>query len=82
MGQLDGTTVGAFLIAFTGLLTFLLSQTSTRAREQRKRLKALAKRDIAAADWIHKVHVWAASHGYTDLPRVPSVLSQDDEDEA
>jgi hypothetical protein len=81
MGQLDGQAVGGILVAASILLTFLVSQTSTKAREQRRRLKALAKRDIAAAAWIHAVQVWAAAHGYADLPKVPAVLSQDDEDE-
>ena len=81
MEELSGQTVGALLVGVTILLTFLVSQTSTKAREQRRRLKALAKRDIAAADWIHRVQVWAANHGYSDLPRVPAILSMDDEDE-
>jgi hypothetical protein len=76
--QLDGGTVSAILIGAATLLTFLVSQTSTKAREQRRRLKALAKRDIAAAGWIHAVQVWAARHGYDDLPKVPAVLSEDD----
>ena len=81
MEELSGQTVGALLVGVTILLTFLVSQTSTKAREQRRRLKALAKRDIAAAGWIHKVQVWAANHGYTDLPPVPAILSSDEEDE-
>ena len=79
--ELNGQAVGAILVAASMLLTFLVSQTSTKAREQRRRLRALAKRDIAAAGWIHKVHVWAAAHGYNDLPALPRVLSRDDEDE-
>lgn len=81
MEELSGQTVGALLVGVTILLTFLVSQTSTKAREQRRRLKALAKRDIAAADWIHRVQVWAANHGYSDLPRIPAILSSDEEDE-
>ena len=81
MGELSGQTVGALLVGVTILLTFLVSQTSTKAREQRRRLRELGKRDIAAADWIHRVQVWAASNGYT-LPKIPAVLSNDDEDEA
>lgn len=81
MEELSGQTVGALLVGVTILLTFLVSQTSTKAREQRRRLKALAKRDIAAADWIHRVQVWAAKHGYSDLPRIPAILSTDEEDE-
>jgi hypothetical protein len=81
MEELSGQTVGALLVGVTILLTFLVSQTSTKAREQRRRLKALAKRDIAAAGWIHAVQVWAAAHGYTDLPKVPAVLASDEEDE-
>ena len=81
MGELNGQTVGALLVGVTILLTFLVSQTSTKAREQRRRLRVLARRDIAAADWIHRVHVWAAAHGYIDLPKVPAVLSSDDEEE-
>lgn len=82
MGELSGQTVGTLLVGVTILLTFLVSQTSTKAREQRRRLKDLAKRDIAAADWIHRVQVWAAQRGYHDLPRVPSVLSQDEDEDA
>lgn len=81
MEELSGQTVGALLVGVTILLTFLVSQTSTKAREQRRRLKELAKRDIAAAGWIHKVQVWAASRGYTDLPAIPAILSSDEEDE-
>lgn len=79
--QLDGGQVGGLLVAATILLTYLVSQTSTRAREQRRRLKALAKRDIAAAGWIHKVQVWAAQRGHTDLPPVPPLLVNNEEDE-
>ena len=80
MGQLDGGTVSALLIGASTFLAFLVSKTSVQAREQRRRLKALAKRDIAAAGWIHRVHVWAANHGYTDLPPLPPLLSEDDEE--
>jgi len=79
--ELNGQAVGTILVAVSILLTFLVSQTSTKAREQRRRLKALAKRDIAAATWIHAVQVWAAAHGHTDLPKVPAVLSADDEED-
>lgn len=82
MGQLDGGTVSAILIGFATLLTFLVSQTSVKAREQRRRLKALAKRDIAWASWAHHVRVWAAGHGHHDLPTLPTLLSEDDEDSA
>jgi hypothetical protein len=81
MEELSGQTVGALLVGVTILLTFLVSQTSTKAREQRRRLKALAKRDIAAAGWIHAVQRWAAGHGYHDLPVLPAILSTDEEDE-
>jgi anti-sigma factor RsiW len=79
--QLDGQAVGGILVAASILLTFLASQLSTKAREQRRRLKGLAKRDIAAAGWIHKVQVWAAQRGYTDLPAVPAILSKDAEED-
>lgn len=81
MGELSGQTVGALLVGVTILLTFLVSQTSTKAREQRRRLRELGKRDIAAAAWIHKVQVWAAQRGYTDLPKVPALLVADEEDD-
>ena len=80
MGQLDGGTVSAILIGFATLLTFLVSQSSTKAREQRRRLKHLTKRDIAWASWGHRVRVWAAGHGYDDLPPQPAVLADDEED--
>lgn len=80
--ELDGGTVSAILIGFATLLTFLVSQTSTKAREQRRRLRRLASRDIAWAGWAHRVQVWAAQNGYTDMPKQPALLSDDDEDEA
>lgn len=80
--QLDGGTVSAILIGFATLLTFLVSQTGTKAREQRRRLRHLTKRDIAWSGWAHRVQVWAAGKGYDDLPAQPALLSQDEEDEA
>lgn len=77
--QLDGGTVSAILIGFATFLTFLVSKTSTQAREQRRRLKALVKRDIGWARWAHSVRVWAASRGHDDLPALPNYLSEDDE---
>lgn len=79
--QLDGGTVSAILIGFAGLLTFLVSQTSTKAREQRRRLKALAKRDILWSGWAHRVQVWAAGRGLDDLPVVPKALTEEEDDE-
>lgn len=79
--QLDGGTVSAILIGFAGLLTFLVSQTSAKAREQRRRLKRLTKRDIAWARWGHRVQVWAAGHGYDDLPAQPAELAADEDEE-
>ena len=79
--QLDGGTVSAVLIGFATLLTYLVSQTSTKAREQRRRIKRLTKRDIAWARWGHRVQVWAAGHGYEDLPEQPKVLLGDEDDE-
>lgn len=81
MRQLDGGTVSAILIGFATLLTFLVSQTSAKAREQRRRLKYLTKRDIAWAKWGHAVRVWAASRGHEDLPHQPAILTQDEEEE-
>lgn len=80
-GGLDGGTVSAILIGFATLLTYLVSQTSTKAREQRRRLKKLTKRDIAWARWGHKVQVWAASNGYEGLPEQGRELITDDEDD-
>jgi hypothetical protein len=79
--QLDGGTVSAILIGFAGFLTFLVSQTTAKAREQRRRLKRLTRRDIAWARWGHKVQVWAASHGYDDLPKQPVELESDEDEE-
>lgn len=79
--ELDGNTVSAILIGVGALLTFLVSQSSTRARDQRRRLRRLTKRDILWSGWSHKVHVWAASKGYDDLPAQPALLSIDEEDE-
>lgn len=79
--NLDGGTVGAILIGTAALMSFLVSQTSAKAREQRRRLRHLTKRDIAWANWGHRVLVWAASHGYDDIPKQPTVLSEDDDTE-
>lgn len=80
MRQLDGGTVSAILIGFATLLTFLVSQTSAKAREQRRRLRYLTRRDIAWAKWGHAVRVWAASRGH-DIPKLPPILMQDEEEE-
>lgn len=82
MGQLDGGTVSAILIGLATFLTFLVSQSGARARAQRARLKHLTRRDIAWSAWGHRVKVWAAAHGHEDLPPQPSVLSEENEDEA
>ncbi len=79
--QLDGGTVSAILIGFAGFLTFLVSQTTAKAREQRRRLKRLTKRDIAWARWGHRVQVWAATKGYDDLPKQPAELNADEDEE-
>lgn len=81
MGQLDGGTVSAILIGFATFLTFLVSQSGAKAREQRRRLKHLTKRDIAWADWGHRVLVWAARNGHDDIPKQPRLLTQDEEGE-
>lgn len=82
MDHLDGGTVGGILIGVSAFLTYLMSQTSVRAKEQRRRLRRLTKRDILWSSWSHKVHVWAADRGYDDLPKQHSLLSADEEDEA
>jgi hypothetical protein len=79
--KLDGATVSAILIGCASLMAFLVSQTSTKARDQRKRLKHLTRRDISWAGWSHRVQVWAAAQGHEDLPKLPPILLQDDEDE-
>lgn len=79
--QLDGGTVSAILIGCASLLAFLVSQTSTKAREQRRRLKNLTRRDIAWAGWAHRVQVWAALKGHDDLPAQPALLTQDEEEQ-
>ncbi|MGL5825569.1 MAG: hypothetical protein ACRCYU_12275 [Nocardioides sp.] len=78
--QIDGATVSALLIGLAALLTYLINQTSSRARDQRSRLRALTRREIAWARWGHRVQVWAASRGHTDLPEQPSELTDDRED--
>jgi hypothetical protein len=82
MGTLDGGTISALLIGFTSLITFLLSQNSAKAREQRRRMRVLTKRDIAWSSWGHRVLVWAAGHGYDDIPKQPAILTEDDDEEA
>lgn len=81
MEELSGQTVGALLVGVTILLTFLASQLSTKARDQRRRLRVLTRRDIAFSGWVYKVQRWAAARGHTDLPRLPKLLAEDEEDE-
>lgn len=80
--QIDGATVTAILIGFAGLLTYLVSRLNTKGRSDARRLRNLAKRDIEWAGWAHSVRVWAASHGYSDLPKLPALLADEEEDEA
>lgn len=80
--EIDGGTVSALLIGTAALLTYLMSQTSSRARDQRRRLRRLTKRDILWSGWSHRVHVWAASRGYDDLPKQHELLMADEEEEA
>ncbi len=79
--QLDGSTVSAILIGVAGLLAYLVSQSSAKAREDRRRLRRLARRDIAWTRWAHTVMVWAASKGLDDLPDQPRVLVDSEDDE-
>jgi hypothetical protein len=78
--QLDGATVGSILIGVAGLLTYLVSQSSAKAREDRRRLRRLVKRDIQWNRWSHNVQVWAAQNGYEDLPEQPLVLADSEDD--
>lgn len=79
--ELDGSAVSSILLAVGALLTYLISQASTRARDQRRRLRRLTKRDILWSGWSHKVLVWAASNGHEDIPKKPPLLDVDEEDE-
>lgn len=82
LNGIDGTTVSAILIGFATLLTYLTGQISTKARDQRRQIKRLRRRDVAWARWGHKVQVWAAGNGYDDLPEQDKELTTDDEDES
>ena len=72
--QLDGPTVSAILIGVAALLSYIVSQTSAKSREDRRRLRKLTRRDIAWTRWAHNVMLWAASKGYDDLPSQPQLL--------
>lgn len=80
--QLDGTTVSAILIGVAALLSYVVSQGSAKAREDRRRLRELLRRDIAWSRWGHAVKVWAAAHGHDDLPDQPRVLAESEDDDA
>ena len=79
--QVDGTVVSAILIGFSVFLTWLVGQLGTKNRADRRRLRRLTKKDIAWAEWGHRVQVWAASKGYTDLPSQSRELLDDEEDD-
>lgn len=78
--QLDGGTVSSILIGVAALLAYLVSQASAKAREDRRRLRRLVKRDIAWTRWDHNVQVWAAQCGYDDIPEKPLVLVDTEDD--
>lgn len=78
--KLDGTTVSSILIGGAALLAYLVSQASAKAREDRRRLRRLVTRDIAWTRWGHNVQVWAAQRGYEDLPELPKVLVDIEDD--
>lgn len=78
--QLDGATVSTILIGVATLFAYLVSQLSAKSREDRRRLRRLTRRDISWSRWGHAVQVWAAQRGYDDLPDLPRVLT-DHEDE-
>ena len=78
--QLDGTTVSSILIGVAALLAYLVSQSSAKAREDRRRLRRLARRDIAWTRWGHNIQVWAAQRGHDDLPDMPRVLVESEDD--
>ena len=77
--QLDGATVSSILIGVAALLAYLVSQSSAKAREDRRRLRRLVTRDIAWTRWGHNVQVWAASRGHDGLPELPQVLVESED---
>lgn len=78
--QLDGATVSTILIGVATLFAYLVSQLSAKSREDRRRLRRLTRRDIAWTRWGHNVLVWAAQRGHDDVPDMPRIL-QDSEDD-
>ena len=78
--EINGQLLGGLLVAFSILMSYLVSQTSNKSRDQRARLRRLTKRDIAWAKWGHRVQVWAAQNGYDDLPDQPAELTEDEEE--
>ena len=78
--KLDGATVGSILIGMSALFAYLVSQGSAKAREDRRRLRRLVKRDIAWTRWAHNIEVWLAEHGYEGHPRKPAVLDDSEDD--
>jgi len=78
--QLDGGTVSVIVLAVATLLSYVVSQTTAKSREDRRRLRRLARRDIAFVRWRHNVEVWAAERGYDDLPDIPRILLESEDD--
>lgn len=77
--QLDGVTVSSIFIGVASLFAYLVSQLSAKAREDRRRLRRLTRRDIAWTRWGHNVDVWAAQNGY-DVPDRPRILLDGEDD--
>lgn len=78
--KLDGTTVSAIFIGVAALLTYLVSQMSAKAREDRRQLRLLTKREIAWTRWERAIKLWAAKRGHDDLPDMPRVLVESEDD--
>ena len=78
--QLDGATVSSILIGVSTLLAYLVSRSSAKSREDRRRLRRLVKRDIVWTRWGHNVQVWAARHGHEDLPALPALLVESEDE--
>lgn len=78
--MLDGQLISALLIGISGLIAYLVSQTSTKGKALRKEVRVLRRREIANARWRHRVELDYASHGLT-MPKTPKELSDEDDNE-
>lgn len=72
---LDPSTISSILIAAAALLGWLYTQTTAKARAERKEMRWRRKRDGYIDVWIARIRIKAEANGW-ELPPAPKELAQ------